>query len=1663
MRKLLEAMTKFANPEQKPGEQWKGTDKGTPGNKLVGSADESVLKDLSKGQTPKTKEQELAEEWANFNEDDLGVEEKRPHRTGSRADKVGVRGHKEQPRYTTVKDEVDEATAAGLKVGDHITANTSKGEYPGGHKSRAGKVTRVGQTGVHIRPDDGGEVEYHPYKIVKKTVKDKDVYETTEAEYDRNEMFRKHDAETDDLGVVGMGGEFSAIAKAKKAKLAKQKELAEDSLDNEYEGGESDNDYFDRQKPKKLSKRSQQRDNAADARKIGSFSVDGKVVRSNVNGLDHKQVAKELSNKYPGKNIEWNMTSKPFNEGWNNGSDRVHLSDSTSAYWGGTGRLQAEYDELYKQLVPASGAAETLEGEVIRASSKIVYRHFNDGDEFNKASFDQLKPFIGSVTSYDDLAEKAIEFALKAQGNYHPNAGWDSLDVMDYGPSEEEEYDDEDDENDYQDWEDPNEDNLEEADMFKAGQRAIKNIKSTEQQRKSEANKMAQAQAQIDADKENERDRFSQEELYPADDSHDLDEAMNDEGWDEKHRQETLPGMDTPYQSVAHQTLNQAAKVKPLTRTTTGNIVVNSSVTPQANGDLLVKGTTTDASVTPNRKNVWVLTINANQQIKNKHVSRLNDAELEAVVFNLGTNGILRNKQVNPLKENDPSVKKYTGEQLDKLVAHLAQNMGMSHAQIRKQYVEPMLKDGRIELVDSDDVEEGWEADLAKTNRERMKKERAAATPAKPLAKAIPNYDRVFQDINSAIGDTFPDGDPIDALMRKYRDSYGDLNIDLLNKACRVNGAKSYNDYVAKVWQQHMDDNPDLVQGGNPWVAEGWESGPDEPRTQERDPDEYKARRQEKLDAEADSAPKTKSYQCVGRSHDGKPNHTFGPEFATQEEAVAYRKEIMNDPETPNPTDIGIRTISKVAEGINEDVTSTDPLEGALLNAIQELVSQGHKDVDPMVLTNMVVAATSRPFLLKDLVDANNNSLAVQHYIDSISPSKVKFSTDTLTVKNEDPSKDKAKARAGVSSMASRAANRNRLGENTINGPHGMLNVEKKNGVTTVTRQGWDSSSDHRALATGGKYFPNKDMHGQSGGNSVKTGSGVDYAAGTSRKIPHQDLDYTERDLDETKGLHTKVKIVKGSDAGKTGWVRLIKTDKLRNRVYLDIDLEDGGQSVVLKQDVRLVKDVTEAVSPGVDTVASIKKLWQYIGRNLDHLASMSAYYEENYQKPYVEDRLNTLLTTADGQPITIGFDDGGKIEVENGVLYIPVGTMWRFRGMFTGQQFVQQVSAALGGSTIKEAQDSRRFANPAEKEVPTNDKSTTNKMFNYTGSNAKVKNLVRTSKNTNPHTSNDTEAALAHMADMEVRQNDALASAQEVNDQQEKAISSLNKAVNQSQKNYSAQEKRFQDLTARIRSQGGVATARQVQQANMAADIEKQNQAQHATSQAQHDISTTRAAKHHPMEGIETPLRDKEDYIAKRAELQRIQLDPDSAKDPALTAELARRLHSLNQQYSMLREQITKFRESRGHKVIATKLDNIDRMNNVKVPSPAERREQLRIAKAKEEAGKQQVKEFAAPGANPAPVVAPANDPAAKQQAQTIATATNTIKSATGSTVAAPVLATALDAASQGQANPAQVKAIAPIANVVDAATKDPKLAGQFKTLATQAQQSLKAQQKPQ
>lgn len=110
---------------------------------------------------------------------------------------------------------------------------------------------------------------------------------------------------------------------------------------------------------------------------------------------------------------------------------------------------------------------------------------------------------------------------------------------------------------------------------------------------------------------------------------------------------------------------------------------------------------------------------------------------------------------------------------------------------------------------------------------------------------------------------------------------------------------------------------------------------------------------------------------------------------------------------------------------------STDNIANIIVGEITKLISDGHTEVSPDVIIAKISAATSAPFMLKDLVAANNASPELQHYISSINPSKVKFSTDILTVKNEDPMKAKEQAQAGIEKMAARAAGRDRsLAEN---------------------------------------------------------------------------------------------------------------------------------------------------------------------------------------------------------------------------------------------------------------------------------------------------------------------------------------------------------------------------------------------------------------------------------------------------------------------------------------------------------------------------------------------------------------------------------------------------------------------------------------------------------
>jgi hypothetical protein len=115
----------------------------------------------------------------------------------------------------------------------------------------------------------------------------------------------------------------------------------------------------------------------------------------------------------------------------------------------------------------------------------------------------------------------------------------------------------------------------------------------------------------------------------------------------------------------------------------------------------------------------------------------------------------------------------------------------------------------------------------------------------------------------------------------------------------------------------------------------------------------------------------------------------------------------------------------KINEIILESFHDLDEidLENTVIEIVTDLIDDGHTEVDPSVITNKVVELTSQPFLLKDLVKINNDSDQVRDYIDSITPTKVKFSTNMLTVKNDD-SKEKDSI---IQQMASRATSRNRL------------------------------------------------------------------------------------------------------------------------------------------------------------------------------------------------------------------------------------------------------------------------------------------------------------------------------------------------------------------------------------------------------------------------------------------------------------------------------------------------------------------------------------------------------------------------------------------------------------------------------------------------------------
>ena len=90
--------------------------------------------------------------------------------------------------------------------------------------------------------------------------------------------------------------------------------------------------------------------------------------------------------------------------------------EETKTYWNGNGKHQELYDAQWQELVLINGNAGTVQGEVLRAASRLYHRWFNDGDRIEEHE---------QIT--DSSAENAWGFLHLAHTLLHEGEGKDAL------------------------------------------------------------------------------------------------------------------------------------------------------------------------------------------------------------------------------------------------------------------------------------------------------------------------------------------------------------------------------------------------------------------------------------------------------------------------------------------------------------------------------------------------------------------------------------------------------------------------------------------------------------------------------------------------------------------------------------------------------------------------------------------------------------------------------------------------------------------------------------------------------------------------------------------------------------------------------------------------------------------------------------------------------------------------------------------------------------------------------------------------------------------------------------------------------------------------------------------------------------------------------------
>ena len=80
--------------------------------------------------------------------------------------------------------------------------------------------------------------------------------------------------------------------------------------------------------------------------------------------------------------------------------------------------IEDKLEKFFKKLVPPSGKADTLEGEMVRSIMRIWYRYYNDGDFFFKGyGKETAKPSVDWLKTKSPLSKEMKSIFAEAQRN----------------------------------------------------------------------------------------------------------------------------------------------------------------------------------------------------------------------------------------------------------------------------------------------------------------------------------------------------------------------------------------------------------------------------------------------------------------------------------------------------------------------------------------------------------------------------------------------------------------------------------------------------------------------------------------------------------------------------------------------------------------------------------------------------------------------------------------------------------------------------------------------------------------------------------------------------------------------------------------------------------------------------------------------------------------------------------------------------------------------------------------------------------------------------------------------------------------------------------------------------------------------------------------------